>query len=488
MRTAALVAIAALSLLTGCLPDTPTAPPDAQLPATYRDAASSATPSLAERPWQSVYEDPVLRESIARALEKNYNVQLQYAAVLVARENLNITHANQLPAVSANVQAPNQNTVGNRPASSPSEAFVPQFGVGASYVIDLFGKLKSATAASRAQLLATQAAYDTVRWALVSQVATSYFQLRELDATLATSLQAETARRDSLRLVTLRVKFGESSLQDQLQAEQSLYQVTQNIPLLRQSIAQTENALAVLCGDYPHEIGRGQPLEQQLEMPELPSTGLPSELLARRPDIRQADDTLVAADAQIDVARKLLLPSFTLGASAAVEGQLTTGTFPNLPPALSSLAGSGAFYGPLGVFSIVPQLTQTIFAGGALKAQVRLTEAQRQQAVLSYLQTVQGAVRDVSNALAAYDGERAYRAQVELDLRASVDSTRLASLRYNEGQTAYLEVLNAQTREYQAEIDTQQALLNERLALVQLYLALGGGTEPPGNVSARSGS
>jgi multidrug efflux system outer membrane protein len=125
-------------------------------------------------------------------------------------------------------------------------------------------------------------------------------------------------------------------------------------------------------------------------------------------------------------------------------------------------------------------LAQTIFAGGALRARVRLSQDQQQQAILSYLQTVQGAFRDVSNAVAAYDGERAYRVQQELYTTASVDSTRLAKLRYDEGQTSFLEVLTAQTREYQAEIDTQQARLNERLALVQLYLALGGGFEPSG--------
>ena len=480
-RVAGMLALG--SVLAGCLPDTPAGAPNAQLPATYRGAAGAAVPSLADLPWQSVYEDPALRDLIGRALVKNYNVQLAYESVLVARENLNITHAKQLPAVSANIQAPNQNTVGNRPASSPGEAFAPEFGVGASYEIDLFGKLRSATAAARAQLLASEAAYDTVRWALISQVATAYFQLRELDAILDTSQRAERARSDNLRLVELRVKYGESSMQDQLQSEQSLYQVSENIPLVRQSVSQTENALSVLAGDYPHDIARGQPLERQIEMPALPPTGIPSQLLARRPDVRQADDTLAAADAQIDVARKLLLPSFTLGASAAVQGQLTTGNFQNLPQQLSSLGGSGVFYGPLGVFSLVPQLTQTIFAGGALRAQVRLTRAQQQQAVLSYLQTVQNAVRDVSNAVVAYDGERAYRAQVELDASASADSTRLATLRYNEGQTSYLEVLNAQTLEYQAEIDEQQARLNERLALVQLYLALGGGIDPPRDAS-----
>jgi multidrug efflux system outer membrane protein len=469
--------VLATTLLSSCIPDTPTAPPDAHLPAAFRDVQSAA-PSLAAIPWQSFYDDPTLRDLIAQALIKNYTAQLAYQSVVAARESLNITHANELPGVSATVEAPYQTSAGNRPASTPNQAFAPQTSIGASYQIDLFGKLKSATAASRAQLLATQAAYDSVRWALVSQVATSYFQLRELDAVLDISRRAARDREESLRLVKLRVLYGESSMQDQLQAEQSLYQVTQNIPLLHLSIAQTENALSILSGDYPHTIVRGLPLEDQVALPALPPTGIPGELLARRPDIRQADETLVAAAAQIDVARKLLLPSFSLGAAAAVEGQVTTGTFPNLPKALSNLGGSGVFYGPTGVFSLLPQLTQAIFTGGALKARVRLSQAQQQQAVLSYLQTVQTAVRDVSNAAATYAGERTHRATQQADTAASVASTKLATLRYNEGQTSYLEVLDAQTREYQAQIDTQTALLNERLALVQLYLALGGGFVP----------
>jgi multidrug efflux system outer membrane protein len=472
-----IAAVLSAALLSSCIPDTPTAPPDAHLPPLYRDRESDG-PSLAAIPWRSFYADAALRELITQSLAKNYNAQLAYEAVVAARESLNVTHANQLPAASATIQAPYEADVGNKPGSTPAQAFAPQLSAGASYDLDLFGKLKSATAAARAQLLATQAAYDSVRWALVSQVATSYFQLRELDAVLDLSLRAAKDREQSLELVKLRVKYGESSLQDQLQAEQSLYQVTQNIPLVRGSIATSENALSILAGDYPRAIARGLPLEDQVALPPLPSTGVPGELLARRPDIRQADDTLVAADAQIDVARKLLLPSFTIGASAGVGGQVSTGTFPNLAKALASLGGSGVFYGPTGVFSLLPQLTQAIFSGGALQAHVRLSQAQQQQAVLTYLQTVQTAVSDVSNAVATYGTQRQHRETQQADTAASVASTQLAILRYNEGQTSYLEVLDAQTREYQAQIDTQSALLNERLALVQLYLALGGGFEP----------
>jgi outer membrane protein, multidrug efflux system len=459
-------------LFASCIPDTPTAPPDTQLPSAYPSAAISPPPSLGAMQWQTLYRDPVLDALIAKALVKNYNAQLAYASIVVAQESLNVTRSNQQPQGALTISAPYQHTTGQKPASMPSEYFAPQAVLGASYEIDLFGKLRSATAASQAQLLATEEARNTVLEALVSQVATSYFQLRELDATLAISRQAEADRRQSLELVKLRVEYGESSLQDQRQAEQALYQVTAEIPLIRQGIAQTEIALSTLAGDYPHGIDRGLPLEAQIEMPDVPPTGIPSELLMRRPDIREAEDTLVAADAQIDVARKLLFPSLSLGVSAGVQEQLTNGVFPKLPP---SLVQNGVFTGPTGLFAILPQLMQTIFSGGGLQARVHVAKAQQQQAALAYLQTVQNAFGQVSNAIVAYDEQRAYRSQEELYAAAALDSTRLAKLRYNEGEASYLEVLDAQTRAYTATIDVAQARLNERLALVQLYLALGGG-------------
>ena len=481
------IVMALTYLFASCTPKTPTTPPDAQLPQAYRGAPASPLPSLADIPWQKFYDDAVLRDLIARALERNDNAQLAYAAMLAAAANVDVTHSSELPQVGATAQTPVQITAGSRPGSTPSFAFAPQGTISASYTVDLFGRLKNATAASRAQLLASREAYETVLWSLVAQVASSYFQLRELDAVLATSLDAIKDREDSLRLVKLRVQFGEASLQDQLQAEQSLYEVTENVPLIRQNIAQTEAALSVLAGDYPHGIERGLPLEAQVDMPPLPATGLPSLLLLRRPDIRQADDTLIAADAQIDVARSLLLPSLTFGGSAGVGGQYATGTFRNLPAILASLASANnLFYGPTGLFALVPQLTQTIFSGGGLKARVRLAQAQQQQAVVSYLQTVQNAFTDVVKAVAAYDGQRAYRAQQELYTKASVESLRLAKLRYAEGQASYLEVLDAETREYQAEVGEEEAHLNERLALVQLYLALGGGLPVPNDASGRT--
>lgn len=468
-----LALVALVQLIASCVPNSPATPPDAQLPSIYRGDASTAA-SLGNVPWRTLYDDPVLQGLIQKALERNFNVEIAYANILQAEANLGITAANQSVFVNGVVQAPYQATTGNKAPGTPSSQFLPLAGITANYQVDLFGKLASATGSARNQLLSTQAAFETVLATVVAEVATAYFQLRELDQVLDFTQKAVTVREQNVRLMTLRVEGGESSMQDQRQAEQSLYEVSQNIPALRQSIAQTENALAVLTGDYPHDITRGLPLEQQVKMPALPQTGFASELLQRRPDIRQAEYAIAAAAGNVDVARKLLYPSITLGASAAVGGQIINGEATRVPiPILTPI--NGAFYGPLGLFSIVAQLLQPIFNGGQIRSQIHLAEAQKQQIAVSYLQTVHRAFEEVSDDVTSYNESRLRTVQLELYERASLDSVRLASERYENGYTSYLEVLDAQTREYQAQTDVAQGHLNERLALVQLYLALGGG-------------
>ena len=470
----ALLIVALLNLLASCVANTPTTPPDAHMPQGYRGIVSPDAASLAAIPWQKFYDDPVLLALIGQALKKNYTVEESYAAILASEANLAITRGNQFPQVSATLQAPYEIYRGQKTPITPDTAFEPSLGVGASYEFDLLGKLSSATAVSRAQLMSTVWAQNTLFSSLVSQVASAYFQLICYDELLDLTQRTSKVRAENVRLMKLRVDYGQSSLQDLRQSQQGLLEVTEQIPVLRQDIIQTENAISVLTGDYPHDIPRGFSLQNQVKLPELPPTGIPSELLTRRPDIMEAEYNLVAADAQIDVARKMLYPSITLGASAAVSGSSVTGIANDLPFGLSS-GVNGKFFGPTGVFSILPELTQPIFTGGKLKANVRLTEAQQQQLVYSYLLTVQQAFQEVANSVTAYNQQRLHQVQTDLYTAASLDSTRLAYLRYDEGQTSFLEVLNAETRSYQAESDSVQARLAVRLALVQLYLALGGG-------------
>lgn len=475
MRLHLVVALIVLLDLGASCSATPSSPPDAQAPSTYRGQASTAA-SLGGTPWRKLYNDPVLQALIERALAKNFDIEVAYTQIMEAEASLGITAANQSVFVNGVAQVPYEEITQKRPPAVPSSQFSPQVGITASYQLDLFGKLAAATGSARNTLLSTQEATDTVLATVVAEVAGAYFQLRELDDVLAFTQQAITARTENVRLMTLRVEGGESSMQDLRQAEQSLYEVTQNLPVVEQSIAQTENALSVLTGDYPHDITRGLPLLQQVAMPNVPQTGVPSDLLQRRPDIQQAQYAIAAAAGNVDVAKRELYPSITLGGSAAAGGSVASGEYPNLPPALAALSNSnGVWYGPFGVFSVIGQLVQPIFNGGQIHAQIRLSEAQQQQITIQYLQTVHRAFEEVSDDVTAYNDSRQRTQQLQLNENASVDSVRLARERYENGYTSYLEVLDAQTREYQAQTDLAQGQLNERLALVQLYLALGGG-------------
>jgi multidrug efflux system outer membrane protein len=474
-----LIALVALvQLIASCVAPTPSTPPDAQMPQEYRGSASTAA-SLGDLPWRQLYGDPVLQHLIEKALVKNYDVELAYTSILESEAQLGITQANQSLFINGIISAPYLVTTGAKPPGTPESQFSPEAGIAASYQVDLFGKLASATGSARDTLLSTEAAKNTVLATVVAEVASAYFQLRELDRVLAFTQEAVTVRQEGVRLMKLRVEGGESSLQDQRQAEQSLYEVTVQVPALEQSIAQTENALSVLTGDYPHDIDRGLPLDQQVKMPDVPNTGVASSLLQRRPDIQQAEYGIAAAAGNVDVARKLLYPSISLGGTAAIGGQVSTGLYPNEPKNLAPLAAvNNVFYGPLGLFSILPQLLAPIFNGGQIRSQIHLAQAQQQGSAISYLQTVHRAFEEVSDDVNAYNDQRARTVQLGLNQNASLDSVRLAQERYDNGYTSYLEVLDAQTRSYQSQTDFAQGQLNERLALVQLYLALGGGWQP----------
>jgi outer membrane protein, multidrug efflux system len=456
----------ALRLLASCVPTTPVAPPGADLPASYR-GTSTTTSSIADTPWQKLYADPVLQGLIASGLAHNLSAAAAYQAILAARANVDINAGSEQPLVDAELKAPYAITEGQTPqtvilgsqGAAARSSLTPQVGVEISYEVDLFGRLASATSAARAQLLATQAARTAVQWQLVATIASDYFTLREEDAGLAIAQVTLTARKQSLDLVRARYEGGISDLQTVRQSQESYYAAAADVPAVGRAIAQTEDALSTLIGHYPEAIPRGLGLDAQIALPELPATGVPSALLTRRPDIIQAEATLAAASANVDVARKMLYPQLTFSSTAGV----------------GYTAINSTFYGPEGLFSIVPSLVAPLFNGGALRANVRLTQAQREQVAIQYLQTVQQAMQEVADAIASYDQLREQSAQADRQAMAAVDSVRLANLRYVGGVTSYLEVLDSQTRAYQAQVSALEAHLNERLALVQLYLALGGG-------------
>jgi multidrug efflux system outer membrane protein len=253
-------------------------------------------------------------------------------------------------------------------------------------------------------------------------------------------------------------EHGIDSLLDVRQSEQLVYTAATEIPDFERQIALQENAISILLGNKPGDVPRGLRLTEQPHSPEIPA-GLPSSLLERRPDIREAEENLIAANAQIGVARAAYFPQISLTGSAGYES-----------PALTNL-----FTGPAGIWNLAASVTQPIFEGGRLKSNVRLAEAQHEQMLLTYEQTIQGAFRDVSNGLVAYRKNQEFRVQQEHLLESSRDAARLSEVRFKAGTTDYLEVLTNETNSFSAELGLAQAQANELIALVQIYQALGGG-------------
>ncbi len=379
--------------------------------------------------------------------------------VLQAQAQVGITRANQLPTLNAggNIASQQSPQLGPIPSYELTQG---QVAASAAWDLDFWGKYRRATEAARANLLANEWAQKEVMSTLVASLATAYFQLRQYDLELEISNSTLSSRRDSLKLTQSLEQHGINSLLDVRQSEQLVYTAATEVPDLERQIAQEENAISILVGKNPGDVPRGLKLTEQPHSPEVPA-GLPSALLERRPDIHQAEASLIAANAQIGVARAAYFPDIALTASAGYES-----------PALTNL-----FTGPAGIWNMAASLTQPIFQGGRLKNNVRLAQAERDQMVLTYQQTIQGAFRDVSNALVAYRKDQETREQQQHLLESARDAARLSQVRFKAGTTDYLEVLTNETNAFSAEIALAQAQGNELIALVQLYQALGGGWE-----------
>jgi len=420
---------------------------------------SSAPASLGDEKWWEVFQDKQLQELIRTALKNNYDVRIAAARVLEAQAQLGITRADQLPSlgVGGNISSVRNPRIGPIPSYEVTQG---QVTASAAWNLDFWGRYRRATESARATLLANEWAQKEVMATLVSSVASGYFQLRQLDLELEISRRTLGSRQDSLDLTKTLEQHGINSLLDVRQSEQLVYTAAAEVPDLERQIAQQENAISILLGNDPGDVPRGLPLTEQPHAPEVP-VGLPSALLERRPDIRQAEQNLIAANAQIGVARSAYFPQISLTGNAGYESA-----------ALTSL-----FTGPAGVWNLAGTLTQPIFEGGRLKSGVRLAEAQHEQLLLTYQQTIQGAFRDVANALVAYRKNREFRIQQQHLVESAQDAARLSQIRFKAGTTDYLEVLTNETNSFSAELALAQAQGNELNALVQLYQALGGGWE-----------
>jgi multidrug efflux system outer membrane protein len=456
----ALIAIAMLS--GGCTVGPNYKKPTATVPGTYRgltpeEAAKTESASMGDQKWWEVFQDEQLRSLIRTALQQNYDVRIAGARILEAQAQLGITRADQFPSVSGGASISDQRSA--RSAFLPAlERSTGQLNVSAAWELDFWGKFRRATEAARANLLASEWARQEVISTLVASVSGAYFQLRAQDLELEISKRTLASRQESLRLTRLLADRGNTSMLDVRQAEQLVFTAGAEIPALEQSIEQQENLISILLGKNPADVLRGQTLTEQKHPPEVPP-GLPSTLLERRPDIREAEQQLIASNAQIGVARAAYFPQISLSGTAGFQ----------------SAALTDLFGGPAGTWNFAGSLTQPIFTAGRLRSNVRLAEARQQTALLFYEQTIQGAFRNVSDALIASRKSTEFRTQEELLFQSAQDSARLSHMRYTGGVTGYLEVLTNETNAFSAELGLVQAQLNELLALVQLYEALGGG-------------
>jgi multidrug efflux system outer membrane protein len=436
--------------------------PAVSTPPVYRGLAPEAatageTASLGDEQWWQVFQDEQLQGLIRTALQRNYDVRVAGARILQAQAILGITRADQFPTVQGQAAATNIRNAQTK-VFPASETNINQVGARADWELDFWGKFRRATEAARANLAAAEWARGEVVRQLLASVAGGYFTLRALDLQLEISRNTLASRQDSLRLTRVLAEGGSTSLLDVRQAEQLVYTAGSEIPALEQQIEQQENLISILLGNNPGPITRGRTLTEQPHPPVVPA-GLPSSLLERRPDILEAEQQLVAANAQIGAAKSLYFPQIAL-----------TGTAGYQSTALTSL-----FAGPAGFWTFGATLAQPIFNAGRLRSNVRLAEAQTQEAVLFYSQTVQGAFRDVSDALIAYRKTQEFSQQQKLLVDAARDATRLSHLRYSGGAASYLEVLTNDTNYFTSELGLVEAQLNEQLALVQLYKSLGGG-------------
>ena len=459
--SAAFVAVALF--LSGCAVGPNYRKPSVDVPGAYRGpsapvAAGAGAASLGDQKWWEVFQDQQLQQLIRTALKQNYDARIAATRVLEAQAQLGVTRADQLPSLSVGGSGTNLHTATNGPIPSYSLT-IGRLTANAAWDLDFWGKYRRATEAARADLLASDWARQEVNATLVANVAAAYFQLRELDLELQISQQALATRKESLELTRTLEEHGLNSILDVRQAQQLVYTAAADIADIQRRTGQQEDLLSVLLGNNPGPIlPRGKQLADQPHVPVVPA-GLPSTLLERRPDIRQSEQLLIAANARIGVARAAYFPDISLTAA----------------PGFQSSALSTLISGPAGLWTIAGAITQPIFEGGRLRSNVRLAKAQQQEALLTYRQTVQGAFRDVSDALIGYQKDQEFLAQQQLLAGAAEDAAKLSDMRYKAGTTNYLEVLTSQTNYLNADLGLAQARLNQLLALVQIYKALGGG-------------
>jgi len=440
------------TVLTGCLVGPNYNRPSVPAPTQFRAGEPQPGPaSLGDVKWFDLFQDERLRELIAEALRANYDIRIAAQRVLQGQGQLAATRSGLFPQLNA------QGGAARTGVDSPLESTVGIFGV-ASWEIDLFGKLRRATEASRAELLGLQENQKAVMQILVAEVASAYFDLREYDSELALVRESIKTRQESLMLVTSRADGGVGSLLEVDQAKTLVASAQANASLLENAQEQTENLINFLVGRQPGPVTRGRSLVDQPQPPQIPA-GLPSALLDRRPDLRVAEQQLIAANARVGVAKAAFYPSISLTASGGAQ---TTDL-------LGVISRGGAAYGMSGVVDL------PIFDAGRRAGNYKIAKAQHEELLISYQKAINGAFRDVSDALVGYQKTKEYTSNINLLAVTLRDQSMLANARYVGGVTSYLEVLDTERQRLSAEQQLTQAQRDVLTSLVQLYKALGGG-------------
>jgi multidrug efflux system outer membrane protein len=446
--------------------------PTVSVPAQYRGSAGppEGPEVLADVTWWRFFPDEALQSLIRAALAQNNDLRVAAARILDARQQVTITRSFQFPEVSASASAPYTRVEGSRSALQFQESFAPAGFLDFFFEIDFWGRYRRATEAARADLLASEEARRFIVTTLVSDVATAYLQLRALDLELDITRRTLAARRDSLGLVTLREERGVSGLIDVRQAEILVQTAAEAVPDVERQIEQTENALSTLLGVAPEGIPRPAPATPLPAFPAVPP-GVPSALLERRPDVRQAEAELASATARIGVAKADFFPRVFLTGSAGAGG----------------VKVDGSWFGPQGLFAIGPSLTLPIFNSGRVAAGVKSAEARAQAALAQYEQVILQAFRDVSDSLVEARRRRESRVERQGLVMAAEDTARLANIRYTGGVSSYLEVLDSERQLFDSSINLVRAYRDEQLAVVRLYKSVGGGWQdepgPPEPIS-----
>jgi multidrug efflux system outer membrane protein len=447
-----LLLVCAAAISTGCLVGPDYKRPDVPAPPQFRAGEPQPSQaSLGDAKWFDVFQDQTLRDLIQEALRANYDIRIAAQRVLAAEGQLMATRSGLFPQLNApgtlsrnGLRAPIQSAAGG--------------GYGSSWELDLFGKMRRASEAARADLLSIEENRKAVMQSLVAQVASAYFDLREYDAELEFVRESIKTRRQSVNLVSARVQGGVASKLELDQANSLVASAQANATLLEKAQEQTENFINFLLAKEPGPVERGKSLIDQPQPPEVPA-GLPSALLERRPDLRAAEQQLIAANARVGVAKAAFFPSINLTGLGGIGA--------------TDLLGIASRSGP--VYSMAGVVDLPIFDAGRRSGNYQTAKAYREELLINYQKVINGAFRDVSDALVGYHKSKEYTSSVQFLAETLRDQSQLANERYAGGVSSYLEVLDTERERLSAEQQLAQAQRDVLTSVVRLYKALGGG-------------